>query len=146
MPAFSGQFSWQDGLIWKVGFLATADKELPQADRIHLCPALVDTGASHTCISSSVANKLRLEPKGKIDMQTARGIEAVNVYDVQPAMILMGMPDLEGKSKRTIQVFSPIHAPEFDPVDKNYKALIGRDILRQGVLTMSFDGHYTFAY
>ena len=145
MPAFSGQFSWQDGLIWQVGFLATADKELPQTDRIHLCPALVDTGASHTCISSSVADELRLEPKGKIAMQTARGIEAVNVYDVRPAIIIE-MPDVEGKSKGSVQVFNPICAPEFDPGDNNYKALIGRDMLSQGVLTMSFDGHYTFAF
>ena len=145
MPAFSGQFSWQDGLIWQTGFVA-ADKELPSSDRIHVCPALVDTGASHTCISQSVAKELQLEPAGKIDMQTARGIEAVNVYDVRPAIILTDMPDLKGKSKGAIQVFSPIRSPEFDPADKNYKALVGRDILGQGVLTMSFDGHYTFSY
>ena len=146
MPAFSGQFEWQEGLIWQVGFLAAADKEPPQADRIHLCPALIDTGASHTCISSSVADELQLEPAGKIDMQTARGIQAVNIYDVRPAIILTEKPDLEGRSKGRIEVFSAIRAPEFDPVDKNYKALIGRDILAQGVMTMSFDGHYTFSY
>lgn len=145
MPAFSGQFSWEDGLIWQVGFVA-AEKELPQTDRIHLCPALVDTGASHTCISQSVATELRLEPAGKIDMQTARGAEEVNIYDVMPAIVIAELPDLEGSTKGTIQVFRPIRSPEFDPADKNYKALIGRDILGQGVLTISFDGHYTFAF
>ena len=79
-------------------------------------------------------------------MQTARGIEAVNVYDVRPAIVFADIPALEGESKSAIQVFSPIRAPEFDAIDKQYNALIGRDILCHGVLSISFDGHYIFSY
>ena len=53
----------------QVGFVA-ADKEIPAIDRIHICSALVDTGASVTCISSSVAKELELVAKGKTEIQT----------------------------------------------------------------------------
>ena len=144
MPAFSGQFNWRDGIVWQVGFVA-ADKEIPAIDRIHICSALVDTGASVT-ISSSVAKELELVPKGKTEIQNASGIEEVNVYDVQPVIILSNVPSAENKATMAMQAFEPKRSPEFNPGDNIYKALIGRDILQQGVLTLSFDGHYTFSY
>ena len=53
---FSGQFNWQDGTVWQVGFVVAA-KEIPAPDRIHICSALVDAGASVACISSSVVEE-----------------------------------------------------------------------------------------
>ena len=129
----------------QVGFVA-ADKEIPAIDRIHICSALVDTGASVTCISSSVAKELELAPKGKTEIQNASGIEEVNVYDVQPVIILSNVPSAENKTTMAVQAFEPIRSPEFNPGENIQKALIGRDILQQGVLTLSFDGHYTFSY
>ena len=58
---------------------------------------------------------------------------AVNIYDVQLTMILTEKPDSEGKQTGAIQVFSPIRSLEFEPGNNHYKALIGRDILGQGV-------------
>ena len=34
---------------------------------------------------------------------------------------------------------------EFDPGSAPFQVLIGRDILCRGVLTMNFDGHFTFS-
>lgn len=144
MPAFSGQFNWRDGIVWQAGFVV-ADKEIPAIDRIHICSALVDTGASVT-ISSSVAKEIELVPKGKTEIQNTSGIEEVNVYDVQPVIILSNVPSAENKATMAMQAFEQIPSPEFNPGDNIYKALIGRDILQQGLLTLSFDGHYTFSY
>ncbi len=129
----------------QVGFVA-ADKEIPAIDRIQICSALVDAGASVTCISSSVAKELELVAKRKNRNTNASGIEEVNVYDVQPVIILSNVPSAENEATIAMQAFEPIRFPEFNPGDNIYKALIGRDILQQGVLTLSFDGHYTFSY
>ena len=82
MSAFSGQFNWTSGLIWKVVFISS-DAEKPDPERVHLCDALVDTGASETAIAKSVANKLQLQPSGKKALQTAGGPVSANVYDVK---------------------------------------------------------------
>ena len=95
--------------------MVAADKEIPAIDRIHICSALVDTGASVTCISSSVAKELELVPKGKTEIQNASVIEEVNVYDVQPVIILSNVPSAENKTTMAMQAFEPIRSPEFNP-------------------------------
>ena len=145
MPAFAGQFDWRLGLIWQVGFVA-AEARNPGQGILHICPALVDTGASETCVSREVARELHLQPTGKIDMNTAGGVVAVNVYDVQLAILLGSRSDGEGNLMQEGELFGPVRAPEFDPGDNPYKALIGRDVLHRGVLNLSFDAHYSFSY
>jgi len=145
MPALSGKYNPKEGVIWKVGFLACSQEFPNNIDKIHICSALVDTGASCTCISEKIAKELGLEPSCKIDMHSASEMSAVNGYDVQPAILLGSMPDLEGNLQGEIVAFNPIIAPEFS-AHKNYDALIGRDVICQGVFTMSFDGHYTFSF
>lgn len=145
MPVLSGPFDWQKGLIWDIGFIAAGDQLPAGPDLIHFCPAMVDTGASHTCVSQSVAKELQLEPSGKSEMRTAREIVPVNLYYVQLVIILPAKRGPDGEQIGTMQVFGPISAPEFDPGDQVCKALIGRDIISQGALHMSLDGHYTFS-
>ncbi len=149
MSAFSGKFNWEEGIIWQVAFVAAKiDEELPpiNPEIIHICQAMVDTGATTACISHNVAKELKLEPASKTDMQTASETVEVNVYDVCPAIVLPAMPDLEGNLKGEIQVFNRVSALEFNPQNKHYNALIGRDILSRGILTISFDGHFSFAF
>lgn len=69
----------------------------------------------------------------------------VNLYYVQLVILLPAKRGPDGEQIGTMQVFGPISAPEFDPGDQVCKALIGRDIISQGVLHMSFDGHYIFS-
>lgn len=116
MPAFAGQFDWRLGLIWQVGFVV-AETHKPGPGRLHLCPALVDTGASETCISREVAKELQLQPSGKIDMNTAGGVVAVNVYDVQLAILLGSRSDAAGSPTQEGELFGPIRSPEFEPGD-----------------------------
>jgi len=146
MPALSGKFNCQDGVIWKVGFVSI-NQEVPNTpDRLHICDALVDTGADSSCISIEVARQLQLQPSGKTDMYSASEIAEVNVYDVHPALVLPAMPDSEGNMQSEIFLFNLVTAPEFNSHGGKYTALIGRDVLCQGVFSMSFDGHFTFAF
>ena len=146
MSAFSGQFNWAEGLIWQVAIVAS-DAEDPNQGRLRLCTALVDTGASHTSITQSVAQQLQLEPSGKIDLQTASGLVSVNLYDVKLGFLIPMKKDDDGNVQGQVQVMEKtIRAPEFDAGKSGYQVLIGRDILSNGILTLSHDGHYSFSY
>ena len=81
-------------------------------------------------------------------MRTAGGLVSVNVYDVQFVFILGAKKsDSQGNlAQGQGEVLGQIRAPEFEPGDNPFQALIGRDILRRGVLNLSFDGHYSFSY
>ena len=148
MSAFSGQFDWDTGLIWQVGF-GDGKTRLTAAtfgDALHVCPALVDTGASGTCVAKSVVNALGLQPVSKTNMQTAGGSVDANTYDVHVALLLGGEQNPDGSVTTRTQVFYNARVVEFDSGDESYQALIGRDILCHGVFTTSFDGHFSFAY
>ena len=93
-----------------------------------------------------MAEALKLEPKGKIEMQTASGLVAVNTYEVNLAIILSTKSDEHGVIDAATNIFANLIVPEFDAGKNPYQALIGRNILRHGVLTLAFDGHYSFSY
>ena len=149
MPAFSGQFDWKPGLIWNVGFISgnIPPQQIINPGGLHVCRALVDTGATTTCISKSVATALGIEPTGKVGMQTAGGAVDVNVFSVRMAFLFGKKAKESGESIGQVELIDTIiQAPEFDPGNNIYQALIGRDILKIGVLSMSYDGHFSFAY
>lgn len=149
MPAFSGTFDWGAGLIWQVGFAAgtIAPGSIGASARPHVEAALVDTGASRTCIARPLAETLGLAPVGKTSMQTAGGRTAVNVYDLHVALLTDPEMNTGGSVSVKAQLFRNVKALEFVIGDSSkYRALIGRDILRVGMLSLSADGHYSFAF
>lgn len=149
MPSFSGSFEWDSGLVWQAVGFAAGDEPLEEGgpdDSLRLYAALVDTGASTTCITRSVADDLALQPIGKIDMHTAGGLVSVNTYDVHVALLIGHGKNPDGSVTGEFAVLSNVRALEFDAGDASYQALIGRDILRLGVLTQSPDGHFSFAF
>ena len=145
MPVFSGHFDWVDGLTWPVTFL-DANTALSPTAPVHDCIALVDTGASTTCIDKSVATELQLPPLGKTPMATAGGEVATNNYLVHVALRVPVAPNKEGIEPNQWPLFRNIHVSEVDLAGTAYRALIGCDLLRIGVLTIAHDGHYTFAW
>lgn len=148
MPVFSGSFDWAQGLVWpEVGF-AAGDEPLEDnpGDRLRLYAALVDTGASTTCIARSVADALDLQPIGRVDMHTAAGLVSVNMYDVHVALLTGQERNPDNSITNQFVMLNNLRTLEFDAGDAPYRALIGRDVLRIGVLTQSPDGHYSFSF
>lgn len=86
--------------------------------------ALIDTGASTTCIDKSIASQLSLIPRDIKKVQTAGGEDEQNLYDVSIVLPLAQQTALN------IQVL------EAKLEKQPYRALIGRDIL----------SHCTFVY
>jgi gag-polyprotein putative aspartyl protease len=136
MPCLSGQFQAGVGPLVNLG-VSKAGSISPQAGTASAkgFPALIDTGASMTCISPAVAQALALRPIGRRPMVSATHAIPVNAYMVDLILPLGGASYVVP----TIQVleFSSHAASPF-------QILLGRDILCRGTLNISFDGHFTF--
>ncbi len=82
-------------------------------------------------------------------MQTAGGLVNVNAYDVHVAFIVDFKQNPDGSHSGQAQLTpqtANTQALEFDAGKSVYQGLIGRDILRYGVLILSMDGHYSFSH
>ena len=98
---------------------------------------LLDTGASSTCLSKSVISDIGLTSIGKKESHTAAGTISADQY-LADIILRYGDQNI---------VFASMQVSEF-AVPENYpfQALIGMDIISKGVLTVSFDGRFTFSH
>jgi predicted aspartyl protease len=96
--------------------------------------ALVDTGATTTCISRRVVEALALVPIGMCDMLTAGETLACPIY-LADVIIPFGDTDFALTDVKLLEFNAP----------KDLDILLGRDILCRGHLSLSFDGHLAFS-
>jgi len=82
MPCLVGRYTPQLGLITNMGVTpgGLAGSNPGARNPTTLFPALIDTGASHTCISPQVTQSLGLRPTGLRLMTSATGVDPVNVF------------------------------------------------------------------
>ena len=80
--------------------------------------ALIDTGASHTCISSNIVNGLSLLPYDVQEVHTAGGRVQQLIYDIGIITQISG------------NIILSTQAPCATMDEQPYQALLGRDILR----------------
>jgi hypothetical protein len=138
MPCLSGRFDRSIGPIINVGVLPTGTL-VPQSASvapITTFPALIDTGASVTCISLGVAQTVGLQPIGKRPMVSATESAPVNVYLVD-LLLPFGAAGFVSPGTQVMEFLPEGNSP--------FQILVGRDIICRGVLTISFDGHFTFS-
>jgi len=137
MPCLSNRFDPKVGAILNVSVLPPKSIIPGQPVQISsVVPALIDTGATFTCIAPAVAQNIGINPIGKRPMTSANQTQPTNIYLVDLVLpigsagfYLVGM-----------QVF------EFMPQPQSpYQILLGRDVICRGAFTMSFDGHYSFS-
>lgn len=88
--------------------------------------ALIDTGASGSCVNESVAKELGLIARDIVSISTPSGITQQPIYDLG-----ISLPKL---TDRIINVAAPGSNLENQP----YQALIGRDIL--SICTLIYNG------
>ena len=138
MPCLSGQFNPHAGILINIVVLPTGlyspGTTIPPT--VTSFPALIDTGASMTCISRQVVQAVGLQSMGMVRMISATQTMPVNVYLVD-LLLPLGSA---GLLQQGIQVME-FQAPGGHP----FQMLLGRDILCRGVFTMSLDGHFTFS-
>lgn len=138
MPCLSGQFNAAIGALINVGVLpaGTLQPGGTTPTQITAFPALIDTGATVTCISPQVVQTVGLQPIGMIPMVSATQAVPVNTYLVDLALPFGGTGFLM-QGMQVMEFVTSSGSP--------FQILVGRDILSRGTFTMSFDGHFTFS-
>lgn len=104
--------------------------------------ALIDTGASGTCIDPSVLTALQLPQRGSVLVNTpTTGAAPVSAAQYDVALIIPGAPGDQPLVFQTI----PVIASELLAAQAIH-ALIGRDILSRCVLMYNGAAFFTIAY
>jgi Aspartyl protease len=148
MPSLSFQFNPSVGpliqlAIWTPNYRLTPAPATPIAPTLYT--ALIDTGASCTCISNKVVQDVSLNPTGKAPVSHAHGATAVNTYQFQVAFLFPQNISPSGIAQTQVMTLL-VNGTEFTPpAGAAFDVLLGRDVLCRGVFTISFDGHGTFS-
>ncbi|MDR0675812.1 MAG: retroviral-like aspartic protease family protein [Elusimicrobiota bacterium] len=92
--------------------------------------ALLDTGATQSCIVCNLARELNLQIIGKTEINTAAGITEANKYKLR-----IGMPFLMENNLR-VEAPPEVEVTEI-PEQPTFSVILGMDIIRQGILIIS---------
>jgi hypothetical protein len=146
MPCLSIQYNPKVGpviqvFVWRPGFVPTPGTATTpmQANAYN---ALIDTGASCSCVSDKVIKAEALVPSGKQSVSGLHGSQPTNAYRFQIAIPFVQGQHAGGAVAANLVAFQ-CNGVEFIP-SPGADVLAGRDILCAGTFTMSFDGHATF--
>jgi predicted aspartyl protease len=130
--------------IWRPDFDPQQGLTVPQNPlTVTMYNALIDTGASCTCVTSKVINDVGLTPIGKQIVGGVHGKKTVNQYQFQVALVIPQSQAPTGHWSASA-LSMPVIGVEFD-TSGGFDVLLGRDIICRGVLSISFDGHGTFS-
>jgi hypothetical protein len=136
MPCLSGRFDLSIGPLINIGVIPAGVLTPSFSGQITTFPALIDTGASVTCISQSVVQAVGLQPIGLRPMGSATHSVPANVYLVD-LFLPFGAAGFVIQGTQVMEFVPEGSAP--------FQMLLGRDIICRGTLSLSFDGHFTFS-
>ena len=109
--------------------------------------ALIDTGAQGTSITLQAAEKLGLEPTGRIRVHGFSGPKDHNCYLFKVGFVDLQQTEFGGQSPRFHIVESEIQGAEFDcGPDADFDVLLGMDVLSIGTLTVANTGKFKFSF
>lgn len=100
---------------------------------LYPCDALIDTGATHSCITSQIAGALGIKSDGQIQVGGVHGSGKCNSYSV-----VLVIPEI-----RYVADGLSVCEVKFSP-SKSYQAILGMDILTQGNFQFDFSGNFVF--
>jgi hypothetical protein len=101
--------------------------------------ALIDTGASCTCISAKVISDLSLAPMGKQPVGGVHGSRPTNAYQFQVGFVFPQSQTPGGAVNANVMSFL-VNGIECIP-QPGFEVLLGRDVICSGAFTLSFDGY-----
>lgn len=107
--------------------------------------ALIDTGASSTCVSAKVVSEVGLAPTGKIPVVGVHGSTPVNTYQFSVGFVIPQAQDATGAIIANITAF-PVDGIEFANPDCGFDVLLGRDILCRGQFSLTFNGQFVVCF
>jgi predicted aspartyl protease len=137
MGRILGQIVGGHGALFSVKLMASPQRvaKLKSLGMVFPVPvvgrALVDTGASHTCIDIGIINALGLSPTGSTPVHTPSTRGAAIVMDLYDVSVVFG----DGKPGPRTYTLELI---ETDLASQGFDLLVGRDILARCIL--NYDG------
>jgi hypothetical protein len=140
VPCVAGTFG-TDGVKLDVGLLPLGQ---PPGGSLKLYRALVDTGASRTCVSDRLVAFYRFPPYKRAVMNHAWGSN--ETYTYQFTLYIPTRLDgyHGGNFTGDVSVFE-LEGMEFK-AKSDFDLLIGRDFLTRGSFKMDFDGHFCICF
>ena len=106
--------------------------------------AVVDTGATISCISLRVAEKIGVNPMEKGELQTASGVLRANVYYVNLHIpIAVGVTKENKSAAIDVKNFSQMRVSEAS-LPGHFDVLLGMDVIMSGGSLHFSGGSYTF--
>jgi hypothetical protein len=153
MPCLSGLYNPVVGVLVQVAILdprkslANGTLDLSGLPEVPAFTALVDTGASTTCVSRKVVDAVRLEPIGKAPMVGATGVAAVDQFTFVVGVISARKEEATGAvSGRAAGLFLANGLEFVNDGASTFDVLLGRDVLCKGAFSLSFDGHFVLSF
>ncbi|HEX7382305.1 MAG TPA: hypothetical protein VF265_09160 [Nevskiaceae bacterium] len=137
MPCISGAFRVADGILLPVTVVQSGGG----VDALKLQPSppivygLVDLGASHTCVSTSLAECTCLEQVSMIRVRGVHGLAPTPQYAADLIVRFESIPVV--LPRMTVLGFA-------SDAQSSYQILIGRDVISRSTLIISRDGRFTF--
>jgi hypothetical protein len=119
--------------------------EASLGDKHNYYLALIDTGASSTCVSARVVSEVGLAPTGKIPVVGVHGRTPVNTYQFSVGFVIPQGQDATGAIIANITAF-PVDGIEFANTDCGFDVLLGRDILCRGQFSLTFNGQFVVCF
>lgn len=156
MPINWGRHDDKQVFLYVV-ILSEADAVLVQQGErppnLQLFKALVDTGATGTCITPQTATKMGLAPIGKALVQGVSGAKYHNNYLFHIGFIVQTAPIAPATTRSPQQVQEELHAlptpiqgVEFDAGVHGFDVLLGMDVITSGLLTVGGNGTFSWAW
>jgi predicted aspartyl protease len=150
MPSLAFQYNPSVGpliqlAIWPAGFNPNQQPAglINSPVSVTFYNALIDTGASCTCITPKVVTDVGLTPVGKQSVGGVHGKKIVNQYQFQVALVFPQSQAATGLVNANAMAIS-VTGVEFDSPG-GFDVLLGRDIICRGLFHLSFDGHGTLS-
>lgn len=149
MPCLSGSFQYPAGIIVPVVVLPIGiggDGSIISGQVLRNFRALLDTGATQTCITTKVVQDVGLTPKGRRPMLSASHTVTVNTYLFSIGFPMGVAPDPRGTVSGNMFIFHAIDGMEFNAGGSTFDVLLGMDVLSRGSFKIDFDGHFSFCF
>jgi hypothetical protein len=149
MPCIAAQYNPKVGPLLQLSILPPSVMQgtpsLSGSGQKHIYMALIDTGASSTCISQKVVSDVGLNPTGKMPVVGVHGSTPTNTYQFTVGFIIPQGQDPTGALVANITLF-PVDGIEFANTGCGFDVLLGRDVLCRGQFSLTFNGQFVICF
>ena len=123
------------------------DTHAPRNLNIQTLTALIDTGATNTCITASAAQKIGLDPLGEMPTMGVHGINSTRFYQFRIGFFQYESGELGSSSDFKVSILKePIKGTELGFDTAPFDVLLGMDVISHGDLHIGQNGRVEFIF